>query len=79
MGCVQFSDFNDTVSDYLDNDVFKSVKPLFRIIIDNYKVMLYNGQLDIIVPVTVTQNFLRNLGLIKVYSLKNTNQSKSIL
>lgn len=64
VGCVQYSNSNNTVEDYLTDDQFDSVKPWFTTIIDNYKVLIYNGQLDIIVAVTLTENFLKNLGLI---------------
>jgi len=62
VGCLPFSDGNSTVEKYLIQDQFQSVKPWFTTLIDNYKVLIYNGQLDIIVAVTLTENFLKNLG-----------------
>jgi vitellogenic carboxypeptidase-like protein len=46
----------------LREDIFKSVKPWFTALINNYKVLLYNGNLDIIVALPLTENFLKNLG-----------------
>ena len=63
VGCVKYSSGNETVEEYLTDDQFDSVKPWFTTLINNYKVMIYSGQLDIIVAVTLTENFLKNLGL----------------
>ncbi len=63
VGCVTFNDFNATVFEILRKDIYKSVKPWFQTLVDNYKVMLYNGNLDIIVALPLTENFLKNLGI----------------
>ncbi len=62
VGCMKFSGYNNTVEKYLMDDEFQSVKPWFTTLINNYKTLIYNGQLDIIVAVTLTENFLKNLG-----------------
>ncbi len=62
VGCMKFSDYNNTVEKYLMNDEFQSVKPWFTTLINNYKTLIYSGQLDIVVAVTLTDNFLKNLG-----------------
>lgn len=55
--------FNDgsKVEEMLLEDIMKSVKPWIQEIMDNYKVMIYNGQLDVIIAYTLTENFLNSL------------------
>lgn len=55
--------FNDgsVVENYLEEDVMKSVKPWIEELLDNYKVLIYNGQLDVIIAYTLTENFLNSL------------------
>lgn len=43
---------------HLINDVMYSYKPELAVLMDNYKVLLYNGQLDLIVGVPLTETFL---------------------
>lgn len=52
--------YNDgsMVEKYLLKDVMDTVKPWVAVLMDNYKVMFYNGQLDIIIPVPMTEAFL---------------------
>ncbi|XP_076036910.1 putative serine carboxypeptidase CPVL [Oratosquilla oratoria] len=49
------------VETYLLEDIMKSVKPWIEEILDNYLVLFYNGQLDVIIAYTLTENFLRSL------------------
>jgi len=49
------------VETFLRNDVMQSVKPWIEVLLENYKVLIYNGQLDIIVPYPLTVNFLSTL------------------
>ncbi|XP_062619801.1 probable serine carboxypeptidase CPVL isoform X2 [Saccostrea cucullata] len=46
---------------HLINDVMDTVKPWIIPIMENYKVMFYNGQLDIIIPVPMTEFFLLSI------------------
>ncbi len=62
VGCITYNMHNSTVNINLLEDIFKSVKPWFTALINNYKVLLYNGNLDIIVALPLTENFLKNLG-----------------
>ena len=39
-------------------DVMRSYKNELGIVMDNYKVLLYNGQLDVIVGAILTESFL---------------------
>ncbi|XP_063421347.1 probable serine carboxypeptidase CPVL [Mytilus trossulus] len=48
----------DAVEKHLLNDVMDTVKPWITTLMENYKVMFYNGQLDIIIPVPMTEAFL---------------------
>ncbi|XP_058383579.1 probable serine carboxypeptidase CPVL [Diceros bicornis minor] len=52
--------FNDgsTVEKYLREDTVKSVKPWLTEIMNNYKVLIYSGQLDIIVAAPLTERSL---------------------
>nr|XP_014278748.2 venom serine carboxypeptidase-like [Halyomorpha halys] len=55
--------YNDgsIVARYLQNDEMQSVKPWVEVLLDNYRVMFYSGQLDIIVAYPLTMNFLPKL------------------
>jgi len=52
---------NSTVEYYLIEDWFRSIAHLLPTILDNYKVMIYNGQLDIILSAPQCENFLQTL------------------
>lgn len=51
----------EEVQMHLATDILKSVAPLVADLLSHYRVMFYNGQLDIIVAYPLTENFLRNL------------------
>ncbi|XP_048195569.1 probable serine carboxypeptidase CPVL isoform X2 [Perognathus longimembris pacificus] len=57
VGNKTFSD-GATVEKYLREDTMKSVKPWLTEIMNNYKVLIYNGQLDIIVAASLTERSL---------------------
>lgn len=46
---------------YLFNDIMQSVKPWIEILLENYRVLFYNGQLDIICAYPLTVNALEQL------------------
>ncbi|GBL86659.1 putative serine carboxypeptidase CPVL [Araneus ventricosus] len=48
----------DKVRNYLVPDIMKSVKPELVTIMDNYKVLIYNGQLDLTLPYVLMVDFL---------------------
>lgn len=52
--------YNDgtAVEVHLINDIMDTVKPWVTTLMDNYKVMMYTGQLDIIVAIPLTEAFL---------------------
>lgn len=54
---VAFADTNLVLS-YLTGDILDSVAPWVAELANNYKVFFYNGQLDLLVSATLTENFL---------------------
>lgn len=52
---------DQTVEQNLMLDVMQSVAPWMTELLSNYRVLLYNGQLDIIVAYPLTVNYLQNL------------------
>ncbi|KFM61846.1 putative serine carboxypeptidase CPVL, partial [Stegodyphus mimosarum] len=46
---------------YLLLDIMQSVKPKVAVIMDNYRVLFYNGQLDVIISYPLTVNFLKSV------------------
>ncbi|ESO82474.1 hypothetical protein LOTGIDRAFT_134569 [Lottia gigantea] len=55
--------YNDgsAVEKYLVNDIMDTVKPWISVLLDHYKVMIYNGQLDIIIAVPLTESWLQTV------------------
>jgi len=49
------------VYNYLQQDIPQTVKPLLPTLLDNYKMMFYNGQFDFIVGPTLTEAFLQTI------------------
>ena len=56
-----YSSGNNTVEVYLLEDWLKSVKPFVTTLLDNYRVLIYNGQNDIILSAPNCENFLKDL------------------
>ncbi|PSN49676.1 hypothetical protein C0J52_22833 [Blattella germanica] len=54
-------DNGDTVGDKLIYDFMKSVKPWVEVLLEHYRVLIYSGQLDIIVAYPLTLGFLNAL------------------
>jgi len=64
VGTLNFSDLGGKVEKYLRNDMYQSVKPWIEDLLDapqNYRILMYSGQLDIIVASTLTDNFISTL------------------
>lgn len=49
------------VEDHLRNDIMDSVKEWVIELLQHYKVLVYNGQLDIIVAYPLTENYLKHM------------------
>ncbi|XP_031237807.1 probable serine carboxypeptidase CPVL isoform X2 [Mastomys coucha] len=60
VGNQNFSDGTE-VEKYLQEDTVKSVKPWLTEIMNYYKVLIYNGQLDIIVAAALTERSLMTM------------------
>ncbi|XP_011880871.1 PREDICTED: venom serine carboxypeptidase [Vollenhovia emeryi] len=50
-----------TVEEHLKEDVMQSVVPFLTDLVQHYRVLIYNGQLDIIVAYPLTENYLKTL------------------
>uniref|UniRef100_A0A8C1A8R8 Probable serine carboxypeptidase CPVL n=2 Tax=Cyprinus carpio TaxID=7962 RepID=A0A8C1A8R8_CYPCA len=57
VGNLTFNDGSD-VEKHLLQDVMKSIKPWLGVLMDNYRVLIYSGQLDVIVAAPLTERFL---------------------
>lgn len=61
VGNASFHGEDSTVEVNLMNDVMQSVAPWISELLNNYRVLIYNGQLDIIVAYPLTINYLKQL------------------
>ncbi|KAB5586952.1 hypothetical protein PHYPO_G00007410 [Pangasianodon hypophthalmus] len=57
VGNLTFHDGSE-VEKHLVQDIMKSIKPWLAVLMDNYKVLMYSGQLDVIVAAPLTERFL---------------------
>ncbi|GAA6086288.1 probable serine carboxypeptidase CPVL [Tachysurus ichikawai] len=57
VGNLTFHDGSE-VEKHLLQDVMKSIKPWLGVLMDNYRVLMYSGQLDVIVAAPLTERFL---------------------
>ena len=61
VGENKYHDYNSTVEEYLIPDWMKSIRYKLPTLLENYKVLNYNGQNDIILGGAICENFLRGL------------------
>jgi len=62
VGNVPYFDYNATVERNLVEDFAKSVKPMLETLLNaNYKVLIYNGQNDLIISGPLCESFLRTV------------------
>jgi len=64
VGELELSTLNDTVYYAMNQDVYQSVRSLLEAILDapeNYKVLIYAGQLDTVVPHTTVRKVVKEL------------------
>ena len=62
VGNLPYNEAGDIVSDHLVGDMMNSTKPLVAAILDaGYKVLIYSGQLDVVVAYPLTERWLRSL------------------
>ncbi|KAK3571860.1 hypothetical protein QTP86_020441 [Hemibagrus guttatus] len=57
VGNLTFHDGSE-VEKHLLQDIMKSIKPWLGVLMDNYRVLMYSGQLDVIVAAPLTERFL---------------------
>ncbi|XP_011266007.2 venom serine carboxypeptidase isoform X1 [Camponotus floridanus] len=51
----------DIVREYLINDIMQSIIRHLEDLVEHYKVLLYNGQLDILVAYPLTENYIQKM------------------
>uniref|UniRef100_A0A8D0B6T3 Probable serine carboxypeptidase CPVL n=2 Tax=Salvator merianae TaxID=96440 RepID=A0A8D0B6T3_SALMN len=73
VGNLTFHDGSE-VEKYLLEDVMKTIKPWLAILMDNYRVLIYNGQLDVIVAASLTERFLPTVPWAKVEEYNNAER-----
>ncbi|KAK9877391.1 hypothetical protein WA026_017787 [Henosepilachna vigintioctopunctata] len=61
VGDVPFQTKNVKVEFHLILDIMQSVAPWISELLNYYRVLIYNGQLDILVPYPSTENYLKHL------------------
>lgn len=61
VGNLTYDGISMTVHEHLNDDMAKSIKSWLVTLMENYKVMIYNGQLDVIIAFVQTENFINNL------------------
>lgn len=61
VGNSSFQTENKKVEEHLKADIMQSLAVLVADLANHYKVLIYNGQLDIIVAYPLTENYLQNL------------------
>ena len=61
VGNCSFHTEDKKVEKYLKGDIMQSMAVLVSDLLEHYRVLIYNGQLDIIVAYPLTENYLQNL------------------
>lgn len=61
VGNTTFNVETEIVETNLINDIMQSVAPWISELLSKYRILIYNGQLDIIVAYPLTENYLLNL------------------
>jgi vitellogenic carboxypeptidase-like protein len=56
-----YEKYNKTVEEYLIDDWMRSIGYMMPTLLDNYKVMIYNGQNDVILGPPPAENFIRQI------------------
>ncbi|XP_018430107.1 PREDICTED: probable serine carboxypeptidase CPVL [Nanorana parkeri] len=74
VGNLTFHDGSE-VEKHLLSDVMKTIKPWLAVLMDNYRVLLYSGQLDVIVAAPLTERFLQTVPWSKLEEYKKAERS----
>ncbi|GFS50308.1 probable serine carboxypeptidase CPVL [Trichonephila inaurata madagascariensis] len=64
----------EVVARYMNNDIMLSVKDILIEIMNNYKVLIYNGQLDLNQPYTLMVDFLHSIEWNQSDELRNADK-----
>ncbi|CAH1107289.1 unnamed protein product [Psylliodes chrysocephalus] len=71
------TDYGDSaVYSYLSSDIPKSVAPLVAELLEHYRILIFNGQLDIMVAYPMTVDYLQNLDFVSAEEYKNAERRK---
>ncbi|XP_076826848.1 putative serine carboxypeptidase CPVL isoform X2 [Brachyhypopomus gauderio] len=73
VGNLTFNDGSE-VEKHLLQDVMKSIKPWLGVLMDSYRVLVYSGQLDVIVAAPLTERFLPTVNWTGADAFKNTER-----
>ncbi|XP_068094770.1 LOW QUALITY PROTEIN: probable serine carboxypeptidase CPVL [Hyperolius riggenbachi] len=74
VGNLTFHDGSE-VEKHLLGDVMKTIKPWLAVLMDNYRVLLYSGQLDVIVAAPLTERFLQTVPWSRLEEYKKAERS----
>ncbi|XP_062925601.1 probable serine carboxypeptidase CPVL isoform X2 [Mobula hypostoma] len=73
VGNLTFHDGSE-VEQHLMEDIMQSVKPWVTVLMNNYRVLIYSGQLDIIVAAPLTEHFLLTVPWSKAEEYKKADR-----
>lgn len=76
VGAVIFNKNVSTVQTKLASDIMQSVKPTVEVLLERYRVLMYNGQLDMIVPFPLIEAFLDTLRWSKSSDYKKASRKQ---
>lgn len=74
VGNVSFAAESLKVEQYLQEDIYQSVAPWVSQLLSKYRVLIYTGQLDIIVAFPLTENYLRKLNFTGAEAYKSAKK-----
>ncbi|KAF7288073.1 hypothetical protein GWI33_000127 [Rhynchophorus ferrugineus] len=74
VGSVEFGSQSDLVYDYLWDDITVSVAPWISELLSYYRILIFNGQLDIVVGYALTANYLQKLNFSSVAEYKTADR-----
>ncbi|XP_053323156.1 probable serine carboxypeptidase CPVL [Spea bombifrons] len=73
VGNLTFHDGSE-VEKHLVSDVMQTIKPWLAVLMDNYRVLLYSGQLDVIVAAPLTERFIPTVPWSRVEEYKKSDR-----
>jgi len=68
------ADCNDPAGNAMVNDIAKSVKYLFPALLENYRVLLYNGQYDLEIALTTSEAWISTIPWTGQYGYLNADR-----